>query len=568
LQLNPTVGALRENMELLLGAAEAAYGRGARLLLFPELALTGYPPEDLVLKPHFLEDCRIYLTLLARALPADAVALIGLPYRHMGRTYNAAAVISGNTVAGYYRKMRLPNYGVFDEQRVFSSGSAPMMLDIGGMRIGLNICEDTWEMDEAMASRLSAQGLTALLNLSASPFHLRKVRERAEMLGRCARRLRTHVLYCNLVGGQDELVFDGGSMVFAPDGRLLNRCKQFEEDIGLVTLADRGSEAAEDAGLERVTVPLPVVTSGSAPIHTDIAPEMEDEAEVYAALTLGLRDYVDKNGFKEVIVAVSGGIDSALVTALAVDALGADRVHGLTMPSPFTSAETLFDAEELCRLLGVPLQSLSITALYQDSLRQLGPLWAGRAEDLTEENLQARLRGLLVMALSNKFNRIVLSTGNKSELATGYCTLYGDMVGGFAVIKDVPKTMVFALCRWRNRQPDGPRIPEATIVRPPSAELRPDQKDSDSLPPYEVLDPILERYVELDQGLDEIVAAGYDRDTTARVIRLVDRSEYKRRQGAPGIKITPKAFGKDRRLPITNRYVPGQGPSIEQEPAS
>ncbi len=565
LQLNPTVGALGENAEKIINGAETAYADGARLLLFPELVLTGYPPEDLVLKPHFLADCEIFLQTIAQRIPADTIALIGIPVRRHGRTMNSVAIINGNRVAGYYSKMILPNYGVFDEQRVFSRGRQMMALDVAGMRIGLHICEDTWQMDEETASCLHSLKLTALVNLSASPYHSRKVHQRTEMLGACAERLQTNLLYCNLVGGQDELVFDGGSMVFTPDGKLFSRCKLFEEDSAYVVLEDSGNPANENSSVELLRLPLPRPADRSEPVSGIIVPDLEDEGEVCAALKLGLRDYVTKNGFKDVVIAVSGGIDSALVMTLAVDALGAERVHGVTMPSPYTSAETLRDSEALCGNLRTSLLKMPITDVYGSCLKLLNPLWPGMPPDLTEENIQARLRGLIIMAISNKYNRLVLSCGNKSELATGYCTLYGDMAGGFSLLMDVPKTLVYKLCRWRNKQADGPLIPETIISRPPSAELRPDQKDSDSLPPYDELDPILERYVELDQGLDDIVAAGFDRETTARVIRLVDRSEYKRRQNAPGIKITPKAFGKDRRLPITNRYVPGQGPSMKEE---
>jgi NAD+ synthase (glutamine-hydrolysing) len=529
-QINVTVGDLEANADRILRAAREAAEAGADLVVTPELALCGYPPEDLLLKPHFIAACEKQLAQLMRDVPAGLTAVVGTPLAGPHRPYNSAVVVRDGERIATYHKMLLPNYGVFDEQRVLSAGSEPTVFEAEGVRIALHICEDSWFADAASSRGIRDSGVGLLLNLSSSPYHRAKYAEREKVLRAQAVSLGAHVAYCNLVGGQDELVFDGGSMVLSPDGILLARAPQFEEDLRYYDLGPDPD-------------PRAVIT-----------PPLDDPAEVYGALRLGLHDYVAKNGFEKVVVAVSGGIDSALVAALAVDALGPDRVVGITMPSQYSSSETLGDAGALCRNLGIAMSTVPIRELYEAYDQALAAHWQGRGPDVTEENLQARIRGNIVMAFSNKLGFLVLTTGNKSELATGYCTLYGDMVGGFAVIKDVPKTLVFRLCAWRNQQAGHAPIPPSIIRRPPSAELRPDQKDSDSLPPYDILDPILELYVEGDRSAADIVKAGYDKDTVLRVIRLVDLNEYKRRQGAPGIKITPKAFGRDRRLPITNRY--------------
>ncbi len=536
--------------------AREAAGSGADLIAFPELALTGYPPEDLVLKPHFLQDVEVELARLARELPPTATVVMGAPRHLDGHTYNTAVAFRGGREILTYCKMLLPNYGVFDEMRVFAAGREPAVLEVDGRRIGLHICEDSWFVEEAPCQLMAKAGVDAVLNISASPYHRGKQAVRERILTRAAHHIGAPLFYCNLVGGQDELVFDGGSLVAGPEG-LLARGKQFEEDrVRFEFTAEAQSTQSSNPWK---SAPANVPTLGNSALRSlrlcgELQPALPDLAEVYAALVLGLRDYTNKNGFKGVVLGISGGIDSALVAALAVDALGADRVTGLTMPSKFSSSETLGDAHQVARQLGIPLREVPIKALHDLYLNELAPLWPGRAADTTEENLQARIRGTIVMALSNKFGWLVLTTGNKSELATGYCTLYGDMAGGFAVIKDVPKTLVFELARWRNSSAGRELIPVTTIDRPPTAELRANQKDQDSLPPYEVLDGILERYVERDESADAIVAAGFDEATVRRVIRLVDLNEYKRRQGAPGVKITPKAFGRDRRLPITNRY--------------
>ena len=534
IQFNPTVGALEENADRIIEFAKSAAADGANLIVFPELSLCGYPPEDLILRPHFIEDCAKQLDRLAAELPAETFCIVGAPVDR----FNAAIVFHGGSIVGTYRKMLLPNYGVFDEKRVFDAGNEPFTFDAFGTTVGIHICEDSWLSDGAACKALAAKQPDLVVNLSASPYHRRKRLEREAVFAAAARAMNAPLLFCNQVGGQDELVFDGGSAAFEADGTLAACAPLFREGA---------------------------LTAGAGVFQT-----LEPLEEVYEALKTGLRDYVDKNGFKKTVVAVSGGIDSALVLAIAVDALGKDRVAAVTMPSQYSSNETLSDAEEIAANFGVEFHTLPIFPIFgkfTDELSRLRPAdakaltgkqgYGGQANQddqsgLMEENLQARIRGTLIMALSNKNGWLVLSTGNKSEYATGYCTLYGDMAGGFAVIKDVPKTLVFDLCRWRNEQ--GIVIPPSTIERPPSAELRPDQQDTDSLPPYEVLDPILEAYVEKDMGIDAMLAAGFDKDAVLQAVRLVDLSEYKRRQGPPGIKITPRSFGRDRRMPITNRY--------------
>lgn len=517
IQFNPTVGALEQNADRIIALASAAAADGAQLIVFPELSLCGYPPEDLILRPHFIQDCAKQLDRLATELPADAFCVVGSP----AERFNAAIVFHGGKQIGIYRKMLLPNYGVFDEKRVFDEGTEPFTFDAFGTKVGIHICEDSWIADGAACTALAAEKPDLVINLSASPYHRGKRLEREAVFAAAARAMNAPLLFCNQVGGQDELVFDGGSAAFEADGTLTARAPLFKE--GTFTTG---------SGLFQILEPL---------------------EEVYEALKTGLRDYVNKNGFKKTVVAVSGGIDSALVLAIAVDALGKDNVAAITMPSQYSSSETLSDAELIAKNFGVEFHTIPIFPIFGKFTDELSKHW-NPEPGLAEENLQARIRGTLIMAMSNKNGWLVLSTGNKSEYATGYCTLYGDMAGGFAVIKDVPKTLVFELSRWRNTQSDTPAIPPSTIERPPSAELRPDQQDTDSLPPYEELDPILEAYVEKDMGIDAMLAAGFDEEAVHKAVRLTDLSEYKRRQGPPGIKITPKAFGRDRRMPITNRY--------------
>jgi NAD+ synthase (glutamine-hydrolysing) len=528
-QLNPTVGALEANTGLIIARAQEARRAGARLIVFPELAVSGYPPEDLILKDHFCDDCEAQYRRLEEELPPEAFVVAGTPLVRDGRKYNGAVVFHGGTRIGEYRKMLLPNYGVFDEQRIFEAGSGPLVLEMEGLTAALHICEDSWEPDGPAVAALADRKIDLLINLSASPYYRGKLKDRTRVLARTAGRLKASLLYCNLVGGQDELVFDGASLVFAPDGTLLARAAQFREEI------------------------LYYETSNLKPQTPDLKPPLAELEEVYEALKLGLRDYVDKIGFAKVVVALSGGIDSALVLAVAVDALGPERVVAVTMPSQYSSSGTLNDAAEMAAMLDVELHTIPIKALCGLYEKELAPVWgADKPPGLAEENLQARIRGNLIMALSNEYGWLVLTTGNKSEMAMGYCTLYGDMNGGFALIKDVPKTLVFDLCRWRNGQ--GPAIPADIITRPPSAELRPDQKDTDSLPPYDVLDPILEDYVENDKGIGALVAGGYEEALVRRIVHAVELSEYKRRQSPPGVKITPRSFDRDRRMPIVNRY--------------
>ncbi|MHB8243415.1 MAG: NAD+ synthase [Solirubrobacteraceae bacterium] len=561
-QINATVGDIQGNAELIRTGIHDAREAGAELVLFPELALTGYPPEDLLLKEHFLADAAHALGELAGE-SAGIVAVVGFPERAED-VFNAAAVLSQGAVHAIYRKVYLPNYGVFDEQRYFQAGSAGAVLDIGADRVGLTVCEDIWEPGPP-ASEESLAGATLIVNISASPYHAGKGGERERMFAQRARDNQACVAFCALVGGQDELVFDGHSCVIDHTGRTIARAAQFKEEMLVcdVDLAAAAAARLRDASHRpvarraerRATVlpPLPAVPAGSPPVPTRMCePLAPVEAEVYGALVLGLHDYVVKNGFQHVVLGLSGGIDSALVACLAVDALGAERVSTTIMPSPYSSHSTQQDARDLSAALGLGARELPIEAVMSAYEWALAEQFAAREADLTEENLQARIRGNLLMALSNKFGWLVLTTGNKSEMSVGYTTLYGDLAGGFAVIKDVPKTLVYRLCEWRNEGP-GP-IPASILERAPSAELRHDQRDEDSLPPYPVLDRILEGYVELDQSREQLIAQGLPEQDVERTIRLVDLAEYKRRQAPPGIKITARAFGRDRRMPITNRY--------------
>jgi NAD+ synthase (glutamine-hydrolysing) len=565
-QLNPTVGDIAGNEAKIVGGITAAVDAGAQLVLFPELSVTGYPPEDLLLKEHFLADARAALERIAEHANG-IVALVGFPER-ADDVYNSCAVLAGGAVEAIYRKVFLPNYGVFDEQRYFQSGPGGALIELGDVTVGLTICEDIWEpgppaSDEALA------GATVLINISASPYHAGKGLERERMLVQRARDNLTVVAFCALVGGQDELVFDGHSVVIDHEGTVLARGRQFAEELLLVTVDPYGPKSSRlrdprhRPTMRRTRpncpviawLPLAPVSDGTQTLGGPVAELLDPAAEVYAALMLGLRDYVLKNGFMHVVMGVSGGIDSALVAALAVDALGPEFVSVAVMPSPYSSADTQGDAHRLAANLGVEVLELPIEPTMEAYTATLGAVFDGRPPDITEENLQARIRGNLLMALSNKFGWLVLTTGNKSEMAVGYSTLYGDSAGGFAVIKDCPKTLVYELARYRNARErgDGP-IPQSILDRAPSAELRLDQRDDDSLPPYEVLDPILEGYIADDLGREELVLRGFDADDVDRVIALVDRAEYKRRQAPPGIKITTKAFGRDRRVPITNRY--------------
>jgi len=544
-QIDPTVGDIDGNAAKIAEWIGRAHAAGAELTVFPELALPGYPAEDLYLKRHFVAANRRAIEELARGVAGTAV-LVGFAEPAAGggdarHAHNSLAVLADGAVQAVYRKNLLPNYAVFDEQRYFIPGEGPLSVEVGGEGIGLTICEDVWQPGPPAQAEAEA-GARLIANPSGSPYHRGKGREREAMFAERSRAYGAHFLFCNLVGGQDELVFDGQSLVTAPDGSVIARAAQFEEEL-LVCEVPGGGALAEP---------------------------LSDLDEVYGALVLGLRDYVEKNGFRHVGVALSGGIDSALVALLAADALGPERVSCVVMPSPHSSHETQQDARNIAANLGVELIEIPIGETMRDYERALGPAFSRnggggeeplprdptrRSEpDLAAENIQARIRGNLMMALSNRHGWLVLTTGNKSEMSVGYATLYGDMAGGFAVIKDVPKTLVYRLTERRNERAGRELIPASVLERPPSAELRPDQLDSDSLPPYDLLDRILEAYVERDQGREEMIAAGLPAAVVDDVIRLVDRSEYKRRQAAPGIRITPKAFGKDRRLPITNRF--------------
>ncbi len=531
-QLNPTVGDLDGNVARMAEWAARATAEGADLIAFPELAITGYPPEDLVLRAAFVRDTLEAVDDLARRTADGCDVVVGFVDRSGAGLHNAAALLHGGKVAARYRKCRLPNYGVFDEERYFEPGTGGVAVDVGGTRLGLSVCEDAWAPGAPWTDYV---GLPLVVNINGSPFHRGKVHEREDVLRDRAAETGSWIAYVNMVGGQDELVFDGGSLLMAPDGTVVARASRFDEDLFVVDLDDGTADA---------------------PRREPWPGEVE---EVYRALMLGVRDYVGKNGFWDVVLGLSGGVDSTLVAVLAADALGPDAVRALAMPSPYSSPGSIEDALETGRRTGVRVDVVPITEPFAAFDEALAPLFAGREPDVTEENIQARVRGTLLMAVSNKFGSLVLATGNKSEYAVGYATLYGDMAGGYAPIKDVPKTLVYELCRWRNAQAtargEESPVPDDVLTKPPSAELRPDQKDSDSLPEYDVLDPIVEAYVEDDLDVDEIVARGIgDRATVARVAQMIDLAEYKRRQAAPGVKITPKAFGRDRRLPITNRY--------------
>ncbi len=558
-QLNPTVGDLDGNFERIVAAVGRARALGVEVLAFPELAITGYPPEDLLLNPSFVERAvRRTRDLVPHS--AGMTLVVGTVERE-AELFDAAAVLHDGRWAGSYRKHHLPNYGVFDEKRYFTPGRGNAVFVRDGVTLGVSICEDIWFPGDPIEEQ-AACGAELLLNLSASPYHAGKAGERRGMLGTRATDYRAIVAYVNLVGGQDEVLHDGASMVLGPRGESLAEGAMFAEDLVVVDLdldavsaARRGASPPRErgnAGPARIGLAACTGTAKPALAAPPVPAARAPEAEVYDALVLATRDYVRKNGFDTVALGLSGGIDSALCACIAADALGPRQVVGVSMPGPYSAGISREDAEALCRALGLRFYAIPIGDVFESYGRALAPAFAGRARDVTEENLQARIRGNLLMALSNKYGWLVLTTGNKSETSVGYSTLYGDTAGGFAVLKDVYKTMVYRLARHRNGR--SAAIPERTLTRPPTAELRPDQLDQDTLPPYEVLDAILEGYVEEDRSAAELVAAGHDEATVRRVMRMVDASEYKRRQSPPGVKITPRAFGRDRRLPITNRW--------------
>ena len=568
-QINVTVGDFSTNKQKILEYIQQARELHADLVAFPELAITGYPPEDLLFRPQFIQD---NLKCLQQIVPETLgiTAIVGFVDFIANNIFNAAAIISDGKLVKVYHKIHLPNYGVFDEERYFEPGKRPLILELKDIKIGINICEDIWVENSVIETQALSTGAEVILNISSSPYHSGKVEERENLLTTRAMYNRAIVSYVNLVGGQDELVFDGNSLIVSEKGEILARGKQFEQDLMLFDInvsnlhelrssddsyQQRKREFDPPYKIELIDLPFDKRNFDKKCALPKIKRiKLDPLAEVYQALVLGTRDYVRKNGFNKVVLGLSGGIDSALTAAIAVDALGADNVIGVGMPSTYSSPSSLTDAEQLARNLTIKYLMIPIQETFEAYQKMLAQIFVDLPFDVTEENIQARIRGNIIMALSNKFGWLALTTGNKSEVSVGYCTLYGDMAGGFAVIKDVPKTLVYQLAKKLNESRGQEIIPQNTLIKPPSAELRPDQKDEDSLPPYDILDPILSEYVEKEAGLEQIIASGCEEETVRQVIRLVDQSEYKRRQGPPGIKITPRAFGKDRRMPITNQY--------------
>ncbi len=548
-QFNPSVGDFAGNLESMRKIYALALRQRLDLLVFPELAVCGYPPEDLLLKEHFLQDNRSAVEKLAADCP-EMTIIAGFAERSQGACYNAAAIMAGGRIEKIYRKRTLPNYGVFDEKRYFQPGTETVAVDIKGINFIITVCEDIWQADQCQRFIEDAPKRKCILNISASPFHIGKINQRQEILSRCARMSNCPVGYCNVIGGQDELVFDGRSMFVDSAGRLLACAKAFEEDLLVAELV------LDEAGAVQLkTVDKPA------------AEPVELMQEVYLALVLGTRDYVRKNGFEKVVLGLSGGIDSAVTAAIAVAALGPQNVTAITMPSRFNSPETIADAARLSENLGIRYLTIPIESCLKGFRKALSAVPGWDSDGIAYENLQARIRGCILMTLSNQFGWMVLTTGNKSEIAVGYATLYGDTAGGFAVIKDVPKTMVYELAEYINRtaaclpaRQGREVIPSGIIKRPPSAELRPNQKDTDTLPDYQLLDEILKAYVEQDKSARQLVEQSLPAEEVNRVVRMIDHNEYKRRQSPPGVKITPKAFGRDRRLPITNRYTDQTGP--------
>lgn len=563
-QINPVVGDLEHNTKKIISAIREAEKIKADLICFPELALTGYPPEDLLLKPQFIEDNLEALQKIIKKTK-DITAIVGFVDMD-DDIYNAAAIIYNQELKGVYRKIFLPNYGVFDEDRYFQAGKEPSLFVINDAKVGITICEDIWYAN-GPALLQSLNGAELVVNISASPYHLRKRKLRKRVLSTRASDYRVFIAYVNLVGGQDELVFDGGSMIFNAEGELIAQAKIFEEDLLVADLnlgsvfrkrlhdPRRRKEKLKAKEIEKILVCNNKKTNREK-IEARLERDLKLEEEIFRALVLGTRDYAKKNGFEKVVIGLSGGIDSSLVAVIAVEALGKDNVVGVIMPSRFTSPSSLEDAKTLAKNLGIKTITLPITGIFDKYLEELEDVFKGKKWDSTEENIQARIRGNILMALSNKFGWLVLTTGNKSEMSVGYTTLYGDMAGGFAVIKDLFKTMVYRIAKYVNERAEKEIIPKRVFEKSPSAELRANQKDEDDLPPYSILDPILQAYIEEDKSFQEIVAKGFDEELVKKVIKMVDKNEYKRRQAPPGIRITPRAFGKDRRLPITNRYVP------------
>ena len=559
-QINTTVGDIDGNAKKIIEYIEKAEGLKADIVVFPELSVTGYPPEDLLLKADFIRGNKESLKKIAKKTK-NITAIVGFADKRDSDVYNAAGILNNEKIKGVYYKIYLPNYGVFDEKRYFQHGNECPVFVINGVVTGINICEDIWYYDGPPRWQVKKGGAELIINISSSPYHAGKGGIRKRMLSKRARENNCCIVYNNLVGGQDELVFDGNGFIFDKKGRLITQGKQFEEDIVFsdIQVEGRYRKIAKQSG----KIPaLKVIKISEKSTYDKKPPLLETPknipldklGEIYNALVLGTGDYVRKNGFLKVAIGLSGGIDSALTAVIAVDALGKDNVIGVSMPSPFSSVGSITDSEELSNNLGIRLIKISISNLMDAYDEVLEGTFEGLQRDTTEENIQARIRGNIVMALSNKFGWLVLTTGNKSEISTGYCTLYGDMAGGFAILKDVPKTLVYELAKYKNSIERREIITKDILEKEPSAELKPSQRDADTLPPYPVLDPILHAYVEEDKTIDEIVKMGYEREMVRRVVSMVDRNEYKRRQAPPGVKITPKAFGKDRRLPITNMY--------------
>ncbi|MBI4686920.1 MAG: NAD+ synthase [Nitrospirae bacterium] len=564
-QINPTVGDLRGNVKKIVSRSKKARAMKADIIAFPELAVTGYPPEDLLLKPQFVEDNIAALDNIIAA-SKGIITVTGFVDKKNKDTHgicNAAAVISDCKLIDVYHKKHLPNYGVFDEYRYFQPGSRYPVYEVCGVHIGINICEDIWH-EEGPVRIQALSGADVIININASPYHMDKASFREQMISKRATDNNVLIIYVNMVGGQDELVFDGGSFVADRTGSVVVRARQFKEDLIFFDVNIKKLKAARKPGIKKIKLPhgegivrkkIDFLISGKKPlINLRKSFRASLIEEVYNALLLGTRDYVEKNGFKGVIIGLSGGVDSSLVAAIAVDAIGSANVHGLFMPSPYTSKESREDAYKLAKNLGIKIMDIPVNSIFKSYLKALLKGFKGMKADITEENIQARIRGNILMAFSNKFGWLVLTTGNKSEMSVGYATLYGDMAGGFAVIKDVPKTMVYDICEWKNEKEGSDVIPKRVLWKEPTAELRPNQRDTDTLPPYPVLDPVLKAYVEEDKTFGEIINMGCDIECAKKIIGMVDHSEYKRRQAPPGIKITPRAFGKDRRFPITNKY--------------
>lgn len=567
-QINAHVGSLDKNKTKMVEWTKQAKEQKAEVILFPELAITGYPPEDLLLRPHFLKRARKALDEFSAEIPEGITALVGIPLLVKGDLYNSLAVVRHNKVEGFYHKMFLPNYGVFDEQRYFARGKLAAKIQLGEAELGLSICEDIW-VPRGPVTDLALSGCQIILNASASPYHQNKGLDRERMLAQRAKDNLSYIVYTNLVGGQDELVFDGQSVVIDPSGKVVARAKQFEEELLIVSVPVDGAQAARLRDPhsrvllgtdDRSSVQIPeIIFTGDLvddePVKNLVAPVLDPREEAYNALVLGTREYLAKNGFKEIILGLSGGIDSALVALVAVDAIGKENVHCMVMPSTYSSEETQGDAEILAENLGIECKRVPIESLMHGYDAILSPIFGDLPKDVTEENIQARIRGHLLMAMSNKFGWLVLTTGNKSEISTGFFTIAGgDSAGGLAVLGDVPKLLVYELTRWRSDKGNG-LVPEDIITRPPSAELSPGQVDTNSLPPYEILDPIIELYVEQDYSKEEIIEMGFAEHHVVRAVKLIDRAEYKRRLLPPVIKITSKAYGRDWRVPLTNGYI-------------